>query len=212
MSGTISVSPSPAKVGDKLVVSPDANSGFGTKASLTTALTGANNDLKFTAKKGGIGGNAITITYSDPGGTTASESVSVSGNAITVHLARASSAISSTGNTILASIAGSTGASALVTAALAAGNDGTGLVIALSSTPLASGADDTVELEFISESNAIDDVRVNVKFGDSTGAGSNADSSAVLTYTIEAEGGILVNARVAGAIVDSATVEVFTES
>jgi hypothetical protein len=34
-----------------------------TKASLTTALTGTNNDLIFTAKSGGQWGNSIQVEY-----------------------------------------------------------------------------------------------------------------------------------------------------
>ena len=37
------------------------------KATLTTVLTGSNNDLVFTAVNGGIVGNKIQISYTDPG-------------------------------------------------------------------------------------------------------------------------------------------------
>src|SRR5258708_16022767 len=61
-------------------------------ASLTTALAGANNDLKFTAKTGGI--NDITIAYVNPGVETPSESVVVTGHAIVVTLRSVSSVLS----------------------------------------------------------------------------------------------------------------------
>jgi hypothetical protein len=111
----------------------------GTKASFTTALTGANNDVVFTAKWGGTYGNDITITYSDPGGTTATLGVVVSGHAITVNLGRASSAINTTGANIVSLINGDANASKLVTVANAAANDGTGLVTAMATQTLVGG-------------------------------------------------------------------------
>lgn len=109
-------------------------------ASLATNLTGINNDLVFTAKARGVGGNAITVAYVDPGGVTATLGVSVTGNAITVNLGRAASTINTTANAIITAIQASTAASKLVSVALKTGNDGTGLVIAMAATNLA-GAD-----------------------------------------------------------------------
>lgn len=112
----------------------------GVAAVLTTALTGANNDLTFTANVLGTDGNAVSIAYVNAG---ASKSlvVNVSGNAISVQLATSSgSVITSTGSTVLAAILASTAASALVSAALASGNTGAGLVTALSATHLAGGS------------------------------------------------------------------------
>ena len=110
-------------------------------ASLTTALTGTNNDLVFTAKQAGSGGNAITVTYTDPGGATATLGVVVSGRDINVNLGRAASAINTTGTLLAAAIAADPTANMLVSVANAAGNDGTGLVTALSKTNLAGGSD-----------------------------------------------------------------------
>lgn len=112
----------------------------GVAATLTTALTGANNDLTYTANELGPDGNAITITYVNAG---ASQTllVSVVGSAISVRLAtNGSSVITSTGSTVLAALLASTAASALVSVALAAANTGAGLVTALGSTPLAGGS------------------------------------------------------------------------
>ena len=65
-------------------------------ASLTTAIAGTNNDLKYTAVRPGVGGNSITITYVVAGANTPL-SVSRSGNALTVNVAtNGSSAATST--------------------------------------------------------------------------------------------------------------------
>src|SRR5262245_34450257 len=108
-------------------------------ASLTTALAGSNNDLTFTARRGGTWGNSISVAYVDPGGTTATLSVTVAGFAITVNLGRASSAINSTAADVTSAIQSSLDASSLVTVANAGSDDGTGLVIALAATSLAGG-------------------------------------------------------------------------
>lgn len=108
-------------------------------ASLTTALTGANNDLVFTAKTAGVGGNSISVTYVDPGGTTATLGVVVSGKDITVNLGRAASAINTTATALKAAIDGDTGASALVSVANAGADTGAGLVTAMSKTNLTGG-------------------------------------------------------------------------
>lgn len=113
----------------------------GVAASLTTALAGTNNDLVFTADLLGTGGNAITITYLNPGTPSAALSVSVAGNDITVHLAtNGSSVITSTASLILAAINASVPASALINVALAPANTGAGVVTALATTNLAGGA------------------------------------------------------------------------
>ena len=111
-------------------------------AALTTALTGTNNDLVFTAKTKGVAGDAITIKYTDPGadGTIA---VNVVGTDIEVVLAYGTGAITSTAANVKTAIDGSAAAAALVSVANAAANDGTGLVTAMVKTPLASGVDGT---------------------------------------------------------------------
>lgn len=119
---------------------PSANNaalGVTVRSFLTTALTGSNNDLTYETVATGGGTSLVTIAYVDPAANSQTESVTVSGNAITVHLATGSGgAITSTGATILASIRASAAASALVTVALAVGNDGTGAVTALTATAL----------------------------------------------------------------------------
>lgn len=109
-------------------------------ATLTTALTGSNNDLKFTAVTGGTGGNAITVTYVDPAANSHALVISVLGSAITSTLATDSGGtITSTGATVKAALIAAAPAAALIGVALAAGNDGTGLVTAMNATALTGG-------------------------------------------------------------------------
>jgi len=58
-----------------------------TAATLSTNLTGANNDLTFTAVTKGTDGNDITVTYVNPATPSAALSVDVTGTDITVNLA-----------------------------------------------------------------------------------------------------------------------------
>lgn len=118
-------------------------SGVPITASLTTALAGNNNDLKFTHKIHGAnhtGGNAVTVAYIDPPGNNAALAVSVTGNAISVSLATdGASAVTSTAAQVRDAINAHVDASRLVVAANAAGNDGTGVVTALAATALTGG-------------------------------------------------------------------------
>ena len=110
-------------------------------ASLTTALTGTNNDLAFAAVPTGQLGNAIRIRYVAPGTNNAALGVMVTGRDITVNLATNGSAgITSTAAQVKTAIEASAAASALVTVANAAGNNGSGVVTALSYTALSGGA------------------------------------------------------------------------
>jgi hypothetical protein len=102
------------------------------------------NNIYFVDNNGGVGGNGATggytITYADPGGTTATLSITMSGNDITVNLGRATSAINTTSNAIVTLW----GQSAIlrelkVTAAIKTGEDGTGLVTALAKQNFAGG-------------------------------------------------------------------------
>lgn len=108
-------------------------------AALTTALSGADNDLTFTARAGGQWGNDIQIAYVDPGGVAASPSVVVAGFLITVNLGRAASAINTTAQRVITLIRSSADARALVDVELAVGSDGSGLVTAMAATPLTGG-------------------------------------------------------------------------
>lgn len=112
-----------------------------TPASLTTSLTGTNNDLVFKAQAayGGLIGNSISVTYVDPGGTTATLGVVVTDYDIVVNLGRAASAINTTAAALRTAVMANAQANALVSVVNAGGNDGTGLVTAMSKTNL-SGA------------------------------------------------------------------------
>lgn len=113
-----------------------------TAATLTTALTGTNNDLVFTATANypGQTGNVIAVTYVDPGGATATLGVVVTGTEIVVNLGRAASAINTTGTLLKAAYDAVPAAVALATTANAGGNDGTGLVTAMTRSLLTGGA------------------------------------------------------------------------
>lgn len=128
----------------KLVVpaiTASVSGGSAVQATLSTNLTGSNNDLTYTAVTPGTGGNSVTIAYVDPSGNDAELSVDVAASAITVNLATGvAGAITSTGDDIKAAILASVPASALVTVADKSANDGSGVVIAMSATPLAGGA------------------------------------------------------------------------
>jgi Divergent InlB B-repeat domain len=107
-------------------------------ASLTTSLSGANNDLVYTARTAGTGGNSISVQYLDPG-VTASLSVSVAGTAITVTLGRAGGSITSTAADVRTALAADSGANALVSVGNVPGNDGTGAMTPMPSTFLSGG-------------------------------------------------------------------------
>lgn len=117
------------------------NRGIGNRATLTTALAGANNDITLIARTPGTGGNAITFRIVVAGASTPL-SVSVAGSAITVNSATtAGSAASSTANDVVKALLANAAASALVWSQLATpGNDGTGVVTALGVTNLAGAA------------------------------------------------------------------------
>lgn len=116
-----------------------------TNAAYTTALTGTNNDLVYTANPDnkltrGTEGNEVTIAYVNAGASKPLL-VTVVNKAISVQLAtNGSSVITSTANDVLAAIQASVEASTLVTVALAGGNDGSGVVTALTATNLTGGA------------------------------------------------------------------------
>lgn len=109
-------------------------------ATLTTSLTGTNNDLVFTSVNKTDSANDITITYTDTYTNNQSLSVSVSGSAINVSLATNSTgAIITTAAQVKAAVEANSSASALVTVAYANGNDGSGIVTKMSATHLTGG-------------------------------------------------------------------------
>lgn len=116
------------------------------QASAAVNPTGDDNALTFTAREYGTGGNAITVTYVDPGANSAALSVSVAGKSIIVSLATGEAgAITSTAAEVAAAIAAANAANELVTAAVlttdsGTADDGSGVVTAMASTALTGGA------------------------------------------------------------------------
>lgn len=68
-------------------------SGSASTASLTTALTGTDNDLTFTAKSSSAGGNDITVAYVDPAEASQALEVVTTDSNIVVNLATSSGAV-----------------------------------------------------------------------------------------------------------------------
>lgn len=108
------------------------------KATLTTALAGANNDLTFTAKSGGPGGNSIRVQIVVSG--TQALAIAVQGYDIVITSASSAGSATSTAAQVLAALQANSDAMRLVDVALAAGNDGSGIVAALALTALAGGS------------------------------------------------------------------------
>lgn len=114
--------------------------GDGVKATLVTALLGADNDIQWTARTAGAGGNLITIAYVDPNANSQALSVVVVGTAITVNLATgAAGAITSTAKDVLAAVMANADAAVLVLGELAIDNNGHGVVTAMAAANLAGG-------------------------------------------------------------------------
>ncbi len=112
---------------------------LGTRATYTTAMTGNNNDLTFTAEVPGAPGNSVTIAYANTASGNGSETVSVSGSAITVAIKTGAS----TASNVLAAFRRCPDAMALATCALAGGNTGAGTIPAvLSAANLTGGTGD----------------------------------------------------------------------
>lgn len=109
-------------------------------ATLTTSLTGNNNDLTYTSVDQADEANDITITYFDPEAPSQSLSIDVTGSDIIVNLATdGDSNITTTSGDIITEIEGDVDASALVTVANATGNDGSGVVTATTILSLSGG-------------------------------------------------------------------------
>jgi len=118
-------------------------SGYDRNASLTTSLSGSNNDLTYTSKAKSLAANDVRVRYVVSGNNTAL-SVSVSGSDITVNVATDGSGNpTSTASQVKAAVEASTPAAALVTVDHAAGNNGSGTVAALAYTNLSGGTSST---------------------------------------------------------------------
>ena len=115
-------------------------------ATLTTNLTGVNNDLVYTSKADGAIGNKIKIAYVKPDTKDAVLSVtpSLASGVITISINLATDedkAITTTAEDIKTAI--DSNPESLVYVDLAEGNDGKGVVTALAATALANGVDGT---------------------------------------------------------------------
>ena len=111
-----------------------------TKATLTTSLTGDNNDLVFTSKLDGALGNAITVEYVDPDAADAELGVAVSGTDITISLATGNDkAISTKASDIATAVAAHDIANALVGVTNADADTGAGTVTAMTKAALKNG-------------------------------------------------------------------------
>jgi hypothetical protein len=114
--------------------------GIGNRATLTTALSGANNDVMLIARTPGTAGNSIRFRIVVSGASTAA-SVAVSGSDITFNSATsAGSAAISTANDVVRYLLADASASALVWTQLAHDSDGSGVVTALAFTNLAGAS------------------------------------------------------------------------
>ncbi len=129
----------------KKVVTFDGTSGNGAAlatATLTTNLTGLNNDITFTAAFAGSGGNDITVEYIDPGAINQSLAVSLVAGTKRIQVSLATDGtgvITSTSADIESAISSLAAVTALVAAADAGGNDGSGVVTAMAETALSAG-------------------------------------------------------------------------
>lgn len=111
----------------------------GVKATLTTALAGANNDLKFTDRLAGPAGNNKRVRIVVAGVSTPL-TITRSGDDFTINSATdGASAASSTANAIISKWRTLPDVNSRMDIALAPANDGTGIVAALGFTNLATG-------------------------------------------------------------------------
>jgi hypothetical protein len=114
--------------------------GPGDAATVTTAMTGENNDLTITADAAGPAGNDYSVELLAGSGTTQALSVAtVDGLKFSVTLGRTANAISSTATQVAAALNAYAPFAALMTAAVKDGDTGAGVVTALSETALEGG-------------------------------------------------------------------------
>lgn len=107
-------------------------------AHFDTAISGANNDVRYSARKSGAAGNSITVDYV-LGGALA---VDVTGTDIVVTVID----LVTTARQVVDAVNGKPAASALVIASPAPGNDGTGIVANIAKTNLSGGVDPGLRL------------------------------------------------------------------
>jgi len=114
-----------------------ASSSAPTKATLTTALAGANNDILWTAVAPGTGGNSLTIQYTISG--SAPVSIATVGSAPYTGLLITGGTATTAQQIVDALRNASAAVKSVAEAAIAVGNDGTGAVVTMAATNLAGG-------------------------------------------------------------------------
>lgn len=118
-----------------------------TKATVDTSLTGANNDLTYTADTAGVAGNAITVEYRSVGASTPASTAHCSGTTIVVDLKTDSSNVpTALASEVKTAIEANAEAAALVDITNVAANDASGVVTVMSPITLAGGSDGKVPL------------------------------------------------------------------
>lgn len=128
-----------------------------TAATLSTSMTGTNNDVTLTAVTAGTSGNSITLTLVDPSANDQAISVSVDGTDITVNLATdGGGSITTTATQLIAAIEGNAAASALVTIDNKGSDNGSGVVTALSESALTGGLNWTEKFTIVASSDLVD--------------------------------------------------------
>jgi len=111
----------------------------GTFATLTTNITGADNDIVYTAKKVGTAGNAVQVQYAGLG-VSQPLTIVVTGNLVKINArTSAASAPLSTASEIVAAVNADALANNLVSAKLKAPDTGAGVIAIMSATNLAGG-------------------------------------------------------------------------
>lgn len=110
-----------------------------TRATLTTVLTGTNNDLVFTSKQGGDAGEQVSIEYM--AGTSKTLGTTASGNVIVVQLGTdGGGAVTSTASAVMANVLACDDAMRLLDSVALAGVDtGAGVPTVMAHTHLAGG-------------------------------------------------------------------------
>ena len=173
-----------------------------TAATLSTALTGENNDLVFTAKAAGVGGNDISVEYVNPATPSEAIAVSVADKAISVSLATSAGTAQVETATCAGTVTTAGDASVTVTSALldapvvvsvaVAEGDGANDIADAIRTALAadtsiaekfdvSGATDKVILTVKAAFVSANDATLNIAIADDTSVGVTTAASSANT-------------------------------
>lgn len=179
------------------------------KATLTTSLTGSDNDITFTALTAGIAGNDISIRYIDPEDTDQALAITAEstddGTLISIYLATGSDGSIDTDAQSLVEAIEEFESVFYVTAALVSGETGAGMLTAMAELSLTggTGGGTMIELERVTYSQYLaylkmeelfdskdtvsfyylngvgTDAQIQLLLGATIGAGSNLEYSAI---------------------------------